>query len=626
MSAAAGCDARAARASQILRYTPAVSPTVPQSIALIIVCGGLAQWLAWLLRLPSILILLIVGFLAGPVTQLIHPDALFGDLLLPLVSLSVGLILFEGSLTLNFRELAGVRSVVGRLVTLGALVTGAVATVAAHVTLGMAWPLALLIGAILTVTGPTVVLPLVREIKPAGPTGPILKWEGIVIDPIGALLALLVFEAIGGGRASPSAGYFALAALKTVLVGSGSGVVAALLLAAGLRKYWIPDQLQSAVALLLVVAAFAGANWFQPESGLFATTVMGIVLANQRRADIRHIAEFKENLRVFLLAALFILLSARMSLDVIETIGLGTLAFLAAMIFVARPACVLVSTFRSTLGLHEKLFLMCMAPRGVVAASVTSVFAITLEKSNYAGGELLLPVIFTVIVATVLFYGLVAPLAARKLGLSDPNPQGVLFVGASAFSRGLAAILKEHGFRVLLIDTNRAQVAAAALAGLSARTENAVAEDALERLDLAGIGRLLALTPNTEVNILAVQRFARVFGRSEAFRLPYKPRTEERIEPLGRPLFTKDATYDVVEQRCANGATFKATHLSSEFTLADFKRRHGDTALPLLYVTEKKRLVLIAANEPPPPPGPGCTLICLVDAAPNSGEPAPAGR
>ncbi|GMU84109.1 MAG: cation:proton antiporter [Planctomycetota bacterium] len=590
-----------------------MSLTVAQSLALIVVLGGFAQWVAWRLRMPSILLLLLTGFTAGPVTGLLQPDALFGELLLPFVSLSVGLILFEGGLTLNFREIEGVRGVIVRLVTVGALATWLIATVASRYTVGLDWPLALLIGAILTVTGPTVVLPLLKEIKPAGPTGPILKWEGIVIDPIGVLLAVLVFEAISGTRGGDSPGHIAIAALLTVVVGGGLGAAAAWLLAAALRRYWVPDHLQSAVALLLAVASFAGANSVQAESGLFATTVMGIVLANQRRADIRHIVEFKENLGTFLLSALFILLSARMSLDVFREIGLGTLAFVALLILIARPACVFVSTLGSKLTWRERAFVSWMAPRGIVAAAMTSVFGIGLERADYAGGEQLLPIMFTVIVVSVIVYGLTAPLVARRLRLSEADPQGVLFVGASAFARGLAKTLADQGVRVLLVDTNRAQVAAAAMEGLPARMENVLEDDGVERLDLAGIGRALALTPNTEVNILALQRLGRTFGRAETYRLPFKSRREDQIEPEGRPLFARDATFAALDERMERGAVVKATRLTAEFTLADFLARAGGAALPLLYLTDRKRVIPIVSNEPMPTAGPGSTLISLVE-------------
>lgn len=592
-------------------------------LAAIIMLGALAQWLGWLLRTPAILLLLLAGFLAGPIAGLIEPDRLFGDLLLPFVSVAVALILFEGGLTLNLAELRRVGRVVLMLITVGAIATWVLAAAAAHWIIGLDGGLSILLGAILTVTGPTVVLPLLRHIRPVGSVNAILKWEGIVIDPIGAALAVIAFEVLAEGRPEPELAGAAWTVLRTLALGAALGLSGAALLTLGIRRFWIPDQLHTLAAAMLVVAVFAGSNLLLHESGLMAVTAMGIALANQRYADVRHILEFKENLRVFLLSTVFVLLSARLKLADMASVGPGTLGFLAALVLVVRPASVLLSTVGSRLRWQERAFIAWMAPRGIVAAAMTSVFGIGLERANYAGGEQLLPIMFTVIVVSVIVYGLTAPLVARRLRLSEADPQGVLFVGASAFARGLAKVLAEQGVRVLLVDTNRGQVAAAAMEGLPARMENVLEDDGVERLDLAGIGRAFALTPNGEVNILALQRLGRTFGRAETYRLPHKGRREDQIEPEGRPLFARDATFAALDERMSRGATVKATRLTAEFALADFLARAGGAVLPLLFITERKRVIPIVSNEPMPTAGPGLTLVSLVDNGPARADLAP---
>lgn len=570
-------------------------------LATIVVLGGLAQWLGWLMRLPAILLLLLFGFVAGPLTGIVQPEQLFGDLLLPFVSLSVALILFEGGLTLNVRELAGGGRVVLMLVTVGALVTWALATGFAYLLTGLDLELSVLLGAILTVTGPTVVLPLLRHIRPVGPINAILKWEGIVIDPIGAVLAVIAFEVVADGWHEQALTKALWTIGRTLLLGAATGLAGAGLLIVTIRRFWAPDHLHTLVAAMLVIAVFAGSNWLLHESGLMAVTVMGIVLANQRYADIRHILEFKENLRVFLLSAVFVLLSARLRLSEMASIGMGTLAFLAALLLIVRPASVYLSTIGSGLSRAERAFLSWMAPRGIVAAAVTSVFALALEEAGYSQARLLVPIVFSTIVGTVLVYGLSGPAVAQLLGLADPSPQGLVVLGGGTFGRELAIAVQRLGIRALLVDTNRENIIAAQMAGVPTHFGSILAEDTLEKLDLAGIGRLLALTSNDEVNALAVQRFAHVFGRIGLYQVAPKG-SESGKSKLGahlhgRLLFRPDMTLARIEDLLEQGAVMRATKLTAEYDLESFREQRGDDAPVLFVVTEGGRLQVVGADE-----------------------------
>ncbi|MCF8337889.1 MAG: sodium:proton antiporter, partial [Bacteroidales bacterium] len=366
----------------------------------IVILGIVSQWIAWRLRFPSIFLLLVVGFVAGPLTGVINPDALMGDMLLPFVSLSVAVILFEGGLTLDIKELKEIGGVLLALIIVGVIVTWIIAATAAHYLLGLNINVAILLAAILVVTGPTVIGPLLRHIRPSGRVSDILKWEGIVIDPVGALLAVLVFEAIATGGLQGATSTVLLSLGKTVLFGGLSGLLFATLLVLFLKKFWIPDYLQESMTLTLVIASYLAADFFQHESGLFATTLMGIVIANQKFVSVKHILEFKENLRVLIISILFIVLAGRLELEVFNNISMQSLAFLGVLIFIARPASVFLSTMGSKLTSREKLFLSWMAPRGIVAAAVSSLFALRMQEMNMAQAELLVPLTFIVIVGT----------------------------------------------------------------------------------------------------------------------------------------------------------------------------------------------------------------------------------
>lgn len=304
-------------------------------LALVVILGISAQWLAWRLRLPSILVLLLFGFVAGPVTHILNPDELLGEWLFPIVSVSVALILFEGGLSLKRSEIRTTGHVVRNLVTIGAVVTWFISAAGAYYILDFHFTLAVLFGAILVVTGPTVIIPLLRHVRAAGPISSVAKWEGIVNDPIGAILAVLVFEGIIVAGFQQAATTVIISLLETILIGTLLGGAGAYMLAFMLRRYWVPDYLQNGVTLMMVLGAFALSNLIQKESGLVTVTLMGVILANQPAVNIKPITEFKENLVVLLLSVLFIILAARLDTNALAHIGPQSLVFLLLLVFVA---------------------------------------------------------------------------------------------------------------------------------------------------------------------------------------------------------------------------------------------------------------------------------------------------
>ena len=389
------------------------------ALASIVLLGIGAQWLGWRLKLPSILLLLLFGFLAGPILGIVDPDALLGETLFPLVSLAVGLILFEGGLNLKRSELVGIRSTVYLLISVGVLLTWAIGTAGAYFLLDFDITLATLLGAILVVSGPTVVIPLLNHVRPSERVTSVLKWEGILVDPVGATLAVLVFQAIlGGSFESFTLTGAVTGTLLTLLIGGVLGGAGALLLLWLFSGHRVPEHLQTPVTLMLVVAVFVLANLLRAESGLMATTLMGIILANQQRVNVKHVVTFNEELGILILSALFILLAARLNLADLLAVGWRGLVFLALLVLVARPLAVLLSTIRSELPNKERLFLAWLAPRGIVAVSVASLFAFDLAEAGYAEAEALVPVTFLVVIGTVALYGLTAGPLAQRLGLS----------------------------------------------------------------------------------------------------------------------------------------------------------------------------------------------------------------
>lgn len=601
-------------------------------LAAILVLGVGAQWLSWRLGIPSILLLLLFGFAAGPLTGLLDPDALFGDLLFPLVSLSVATILLEGGLSLRLPELRGGGRAVLALLLVGIPVTFAASAWLARQTLGLPLGLSVLLGAILVVTGPTVIIPLLSHVRPSGAVGSVARWEGIVNDPVGAILAALVSARLLLPDGEAAAIEVGIGALRGLTVGAVLGFAAALFLVQVLRRFWAPDELSSPLVLGTGILVYVAANAVEHEAGLTAVTLLGIALANQKAVPIAHIVEFKENLRVLLIAALFIVLAARVPAEALPFRDPGAWAFLAGLVLIVRPVATLAATVRSGLSWRERIFLSFLAPRGIVAAAVTSVFAIELSAAAYPGAERLVGIVFFVIVGTVTIYGLGAAPLARGLGLAVARPQGVLMLGAHDWAREIARALTDAGFRVVLVDTNRAHVRAARMSGLEVHHGSILAEDFLEHVSLDGIGRLLCLSSSDEVNALAAAHLGHLFERSDVFQLA--PESLDAageapaipLELRGRTPFAEGLTFWELSRRFHEGAVIKRTTLSEEFSLDDLRatwEAEGAEVLPLFIVRQDGRLSILSADEPLEA-GAGDAVISLV--TPQRAEAAPDPR
>jgi len=591
-------------------------------LAMICLIGIGCQWLAWWMKLPAILFLLIAGITLGPVTGTLDPDSLFGTLLFPIISLSVALILFEGGLTLRLHEMKSVGHVVRNLITIGAVITWLIITTGTHYFLKFSWELSFLFGALVVVTGPTVIIPMLRTVRPKAKLANILRWEGILIDPLGALLAVLVFNFIVSGRQSDPIQTFA----TVVVVGGAMGMVGAAVLGIVLRRHLMPEYLHNVAALSFVLAVYTIANSLAHEAGLLAVTLMGMILANMKNTPIDGILDFKESLSVLLISILFIVLAARVDFNDFALLGWGSLGVLAVIILIARPLSVIASCVGSDVTWREQALLAWIAPRGIVAAAVSALFALRLDESGEVEAQLLIPLTFLVIIVTVVLQSITTRPIAGWLKLADPEPRGVLIVGAHAVARAIATELCKYNYRVLLADTSWGDIRAARMAGLQTYFGNIVSEHADRHLDLVGIGSLLAMSPRPALNVLACQRYRAEFGGNKVFCIQTAEEKEatEKLnitgEMTGPRLFGEHITDTLLADLLANGGEVHSTRLSDTHDYAAYKAYYDDEVIPLFVLDEKGRLKIFT-DKSEIKPEPQWTIISLIPADKLDGDP-----
>jgi len=505
-------------------------------LAGIIILGILAQWVAWRFKIPAILPLLLIGLLVGPIaaeflsedgTKWIEPtwngkEGLFpGESLFYFVSLAISIILFEGGLTLKLKEIKNVGPVViTKLITLGSAVTFFGAAIAAYYVFDLSWKLSFLFSALIIVTGPTVITPILRNIPLKKDVSAILKWEGILIDPIGALVAVLVFEFIsvkGGGEFTKTA---LIEFGKIVLFGSTFGFTFAHALNFSINKKWIPHYLLNVFALASVLGVFVLSHSFAHESGLLAVVVMGMVLGNSNSTYLKELLYFKESLSVLLISILFILLSANINMEELYLIyNWKTAILFAIVVLVIRPLGVFLSTRKSSLQFNEKLFISWVGPRGIVAAGIASLFGLKLVKMGVDGAKYITPLVFMIVLGTVLLNATTARFFAKIIGVFLQKSKGILIVGASDSSRLIGQYLVKNDRHVVLIDSNVTNIELAQKMGLDALNTNIYSETLSDNIELNDMGYLMALTGSADINRYAIDKFGKKFGENGAFRL-----------------------------------------------------------------------------------------------------------
>ena len=504
-------------------------------LAGIIILGILAQWVAWKFKIHAILPLILIGLLVGPIaatyltedgSKWIEPiwngeKGLFpGDYLYYFVSLAISIILFEGGLTLKRSEIKNLGPVITKLITLGSAITFFGAGIVAHLIFDLSWELSFLFSGLIIVTGPTVITPILRNIPLKRDISTVLKWEGILIDPIGALVAVLVFEfiSVGGG------GGFTKTALiefgKILLFGTTFGFTFAHALAYAVNKKMIPHYLLNVVSLSAVLLVFVESEIFAHESGLLAVVVMGMVLGNGKLNNIKELLYFKESLSVLLISILFILLAANINMEALMLLYTWKTAVLfAIVVFLIRPLAVFSSTLNSKLKLQEKLFISWVGPRGIVAAGIASLFGSKLIKQGVEGAEYITPLVFMIVLGTVLLNATTARLFAKLVGVFLKKSNAILLVGASNPSRLIASYLRDKGKRVVLIDSNKNFIKQAQDDDLEALNVNIYDDELSDNIELSDVGYLIAITGNDAVNKYALANFSKIFGEHGSFRL-----------------------------------------------------------------------------------------------------------
>ncbi|MFC7060848.1 cation:proton antiporter [Halobacillus seohaensis] len=544
-----------------------------------------AQWVAWRFRLPAIVIMSIAGLLVGPIFGWIDPEQDFGALYNPIISLAVAVILFEGALNLDFKEVRGLGRPVFRIVTVGAFISWILGALAAHYVAGLSWAVAFVIGGLFIVTGPTVILPLLRQAKLKPRPAKILKWEGIIIDPIGALLAVFAFEIIQfllGTNGTPSELVtFFLASIFAVILGYGLGKGVGWMFETG----YVPEFLKSPVVFATVIACFSIADEITHETGLLSVTAMGMTMANMHISSISDMKHFKENISLLLISTIFVMLTASLNRDtLVEIFNIEIVGFVLLMLFIVRPLSIIVSTWGTDLTKSEKVLVSWIAPRGIVALTVASYFASVLLEAGFEDASILISITFALVFTTVVAHGFSIGWLSKKLGLSMEGPPGVLIAGGSAFSTELGKVLQGLKVPVLISDSSWERLSLARSQGLKIYHGEILSEQTDYHLEMTPYEYMLAATEYDSYNALVCTTFVPEFGRNNLFQLSLSKREGDNLEDLvhtigGRILIAEDATWEELNKRIESGYVFRKTNITRQFTYKDYLNKLDDDAM-----------------------------------------------
>ncbi|MEM7568261.1 MAG: sodium:proton antiporter [Pseudomonadota bacterium] len=606
-------------------------------LALVGVLGIGSQWLAWRFNFPAIVLMSVAGIVAGPFLGLLQPQEDFGAFLRPMVSVAVAIILFEGGLSLNLKEISGVGRSVRRMVFPGVAFAWGLGSLAGHYAAGLSWPVAILFAGLLVVTGPTVIVPLLRQANLTARPRTVLKWEGIINDPIGALLAVLVFEyvvsAAEGGGIGQTLGLLAFACVVAVAIGVLMGIAVAYVFPRGL----VPEFLKSPALFTAVLLCFGVAESIEHETGLLAVTAMGIYLANARIASLPELRRFKENMTIILVSGVFVILCASLKMADFYSADWRMLAFVLTTLFLVRPIGVFLSTIGTELSFKERLLIGWVAPRGIVAVALSGLFALRLQEIGYADAARLVPLTFAIVFATVVAHGFSVKPLARALGVAASSRPGVLIVGSSRWSVALAQLLEELGAKCLIADTSWHRLRPARQAGVATYYGEILAEATEHHVDTEAYGALLAVTGNEAYNALVCREFAHEIGRTAVYQLG---QTEEDhphgigFTVRGQTLFRSGAALDELQRRQFAGWRFQKTKLTEEFGSEQYLAAKHDDAEVLLVIKKTGRLAFSTSKGGRPkmeagdlviayaPPTPKTEPAATPDASPSPAKPA----
>ncbi|MBR9834691.1 MAG: sodium:proton antiporter [Alphaproteobacteria bacterium] len=601
-----------------------VSSSVIFACALIGALGLGAQWLAWRLQAPAIVLMSLAGLAVGPLwsvifgTPLLNPSATFGDLVRPIVSLAVAVILFEGGLVLKFENLREAGAAVRRMIFVGGPLAWALGTLAAHYAAGLDWASAVVFSGVMVVTGPTVIMPLMRQSKLGGRPAQFLKWEGIVNDPIGALFAVAAYEII---RVA-SQGESIIGAAAWIVVAAGFGILLGIafgwFMIKAFREGWTPEYLKAPLIFGSIILCYALAEVIEKEIGLVAVTAYGMTLANSRLAGLTELQKFKEDIAVLLVSGVFVMLTADLTPATINrALNWNTLLYLTCMLFLVRPLSVWIATF-GTLERKEAILLGWIAPRGIVAVAVSGLFGSLLVdldrvgRFDISGAEQIAPLAFAMVFTTVVLHGFTVGPMARALGLARREKPGVLIVGANAWSLEFAKALEASNIEVIIADSSYRRLRAAREAGMDIFLGEVLSEDAELKLDHARFSTVVALSTNDSYNALVCSHFAPEVGRHMVYQLSLNDaeETDERglsSNARGRTLIRRGRTYDGLIRDQYRGWDFACTRLTDKYTLDQYLADRPKADI-VAEVRSDGGLVLIGPNREPRG-GDGATLI-----------------
>ncbi|WP_082232563.1 cation:proton antiporter [Halobacillus massiliensis] len=576
------------------------------NITLIGVLGVGSQWLAWRFRLPAIVIMSIAGLLAGPIFGLIDPQADFGELFRPIISLAVAVILFEGSLNLDIKEVRGLGRPVFRIVTIGAFISWIAGSFAAHYVAGLPWAVAFVIGGLFIVTGPTVILPLLRQAKLKPRPAKILKWEGIIIDPIGALLAVFAFEIIefliGHNGTISSLVTFFLASIFAILLGYGIGKGTGVMFERG----FVPEFLKSPVVFAAVILCFTLADEVTHETGLLSVTAMGMTLANMRISSISDMRHFKENISLLFISTIFVMLTASLNMEtLLEIFNLQIIGFVLLMLFIVRPLSIFLSTMGTDLNKSEKLLVSWIAPRGIVALTVASYFSNVLLDAGFEEASILISLTFALVFTTVVAHGFSIGWLSKKLGLSMEGPPGVLMVGGSPFTVGLASVLDELKIPVLISDSSWDRLMNARTKGLKTYHGEILSEQREYHLEMTPYEYLLSATEFDSYNALVCTTFVPTFGRNNVYQLSLeKKENGDDLESLGRTiggkvLIGESASWEELNGLVKQGYVFRKTTITQQFKYMDYLKNMNEGAMMFLVIKPSKKIEFFTRESQP---------------------------
>ncbi|KKB36456.1 cation:proton antiporter [Bacillus thermotolerans] len=574
-------------------------------LMLIILLGIVSQWLSWRYSLPAIVIMSVAGLALGPVFGIVDPQNDFGNLFQPIISIAVAIILFEGSLSLNFKEIKDLKRPIIRITTLGAFIAWLLGSAAAHYVAGLSWSVSLVIGGLFIVTGPTVILPLLRQAKLKQRTAAILKWEGIIVDPFGALLAVLAFEIVQVAN-SDNEGltaflpFFAASIFAVFLgwaLGKGIGHM--------MERGQIPEFLKAPGVFVMVIACFTITDEIMHETGLLAVTAMGITMANMPISSLRDMRHFKENMSLLLISSIFVMLTASLTMDVLmQVFNWHIILFVILMMFIVRPLSIWLSTIGTDLTTKERALVGWIAPRGIVALTVSGYFAERLLAAGYEDAEMLTSLTFALVFATVCAHGFSISWLAKRWGLAVEDKPGILIVGSSSFTIGFAKVLQEEDVPVMIVEESWRRLRKAREADIAVYYGDLLSEGAEHELEITPYQYMMTATDDDAYNTLVSNTFIPEIGRANVYQL--RTETHRQVDSNdyakslgGNSLFSEDVTWESLHEKMSNQYGFRRTQLTEQYGYEQYEAERDQRTIPLALIKKNGKIAFYSKGNDP---------------------------